>query len=297
VLIEGLRAELPEVFALAKRIRRPIVPRMPAWAAALGGLGVRAMTFQLLTGALSLVWAFGLPSFRTFEATTVIAYSAGAFVAFESAGWRGFLAMAGLATVLWAEQPALSIPSTLEFCANSDVAELQRQGFRCDIPGQVVSGFWPIALGLALGALGRDRVRQGARGWSVLAIAFGVSALVYPIARLAIVPIVGLIPRGQSAGEVFPWIVGAQVVGALGLGVIVGFWGRRHILDGAVIGAFYLLPWVRQFVLWRQDAAFRGFVFDVDWQAFVPVGWTLSALLGLVGGRLLRAGLSGRRRG
>ena len=270
MLREGLRAEIPFVFELAARARRPVVLRMSPALAALGAVGARSLTTALV---LSLqggsVLAFGAFPFRAPEAITVVAVAVGAAFAFGSARWRGVVAAVLLFAVLWIEQFWLAIP----FC---------ERGPRCDLLASAVAGLWPLLLGTVVGVAAGRMVRPGASGISALGVGLGLIGLAYAIVRLAILPFVGTSPTGQSALEALNWIIAVQALGAAVLGLVVGYFGRWRVADVLLIVVFYVGPWLPQLRTF-QDAP-RPFTFAIDWTLVTPVLYAAIALLGLVAG-------------
>ena len=134
MLREGLRAEIPAIFDLAARARRPAVARMAPALAGLGALGAEALTGALLRSVHGVaVLVFGLFPFRSAEPITVVAYAVGMLFAFGSARWRGVAAAVLLFAVIWSEQFALSIPGSQLFC--------ERSGTRCDLLAMAFRSF------------------------------------------------------------------------------------------------------------------------------------------------------------
>lgn len=270
MLREGLRAEIPFVFDLATRARRPSVGRMSPALAALGALGARSLATAL---ALSVqggsVLAFGVFPFRSIDAITVVAVGVGIAFAFGSARWRGVIAAVLLFGILWIEQFWLAIPGNQLFC--------ERSGTRCDLLASAVAGLWPPILGTGLGLVAGRMVRPGAPGISALAVGVGLTALAFAIVRLAIVPFVGSSPTGQSAREALNWIVAAQALGAAVLGLVVGYFGRWRVADVVLIAVFFVGPWLPQLRTF-QDVP-RPFNFAIDWTLVTPLLYAAIALL------------------
>jgi hypothetical protein len=268
MLREGLRAEIPFVFDLAARARRPVVLRMSPALAALGALGARSLTTAL---ALSIqgafVLAFGVFPLRAPELITVVATAVGVAFVFGSARWRGVVAAVLLFGILWIEQFWLAIP----FC--------ERSGPQCDLLASAVAGLWPPLLGTAVGVVAGRMVRAGAPGISALAVGVGLTTLAFAIVRLAIVPFVGSSPTGQSAREALNWIIAVQALGAAVLGLVVGYFGRWRVADVVLIAMFFVGPWLPQLRTF-QDAP-RPFIFAIDWTLVTPVLYAAVALLGL----------------
>jgi len=273
VLREGLRAEIPAVFDLAARARRPSVHRMTPALAALGALGVESLTSASIHSVQGVsVFLFGVFPFRSAEPITVAAYGLGTLFAFGSARWRGVAAAVILFAILWIEQFGLSIPARQTFC--------QLSGTTCDLWALAFAGLWPQLVGVVLGILAGRAVHQGAPGISALVLGVGVGSLAFPVARLAIVPFVGANPTGPSAYEALNWIIAAQALGAAALGLVVGLFGRWRVADAIVIGIFYLGPWLPQLRTF-QDVP-RPFALAVDWMLMTPVLYAAVALIALL---------------
>ena len=275
VLREGLRAEIPFVFDLAARARRPSVRGMSPALAALGALGARSLTTALAFSIQGgFVLAFDVFPFRAPEAITVVAVAVGVVFAFGSARWRGVVAAVLLFAVLWIEQFWLAIPGNQLFC--------ERSGTRCDLWASAFAGLWPPLLGIGLGLVAGRMVRAGVPGISALAVGVGLTALAFPIVRLAIVPFVGSSPTGQSAREALNWIIAVEALGAAVLGLVVGYFGRWRVADVMLIAVFFVGPWLPQLRTF-QDAP-RPFIVAIDWTLVTPVLYAAIALLGLVAG-------------
>jgi hypothetical protein len=275
MLREGLRAEIPFVFDLAARARRPVVLRMSPALAALGALGARSLTTAL---ALSIqggsVLAFGVFPFRSPEPITVVAAAVGVAFAFGSARWRGVVAAVSLFALLWIEQFWRAIPGNQLSC--------ERNGTRCDLLASAVAGLWPPLLGIAVGLVAARVVRRGAPGISALAVGVGLTSLAFPIVRLAILPFVGSSPTGRSALEALNWIIAVEALGAAVLGLVVGYFGRWRVADVVLIAMFFVGPWLPQLRTF-QDAP-RPFIFAIDWTLVTPVLYAAVALLGFAAG-------------
>ena len=275
MLREGLRAEIPFVFDLAARARRPSVRRMSPALAGLGALGARSLTTAL---ALSIqggfVLAFGVFPFRAPEAITVVAVAVGVAFAFGSARGRGVVAAVLLFAILWIEQFWLAIPGNQLFC--------ERSGTRCDLLSSALATIWPPLLGTAIGIVAGRMLRPGAPGISALAVGLGLTGLAFPIVRLAIMPFVGPSPTGQSALEALNWIIAVQALGAAVLGLVLGYFGRWRVADVVAVAVFFVGPWLPQLRTFQN--APRPFIFAIDWTLVTPVLYAAVALLGLAVG-------------
>jgi hypothetical protein len=281
VLREGLRAEIPAVFDLAGRARRPVVARMAPALAALGALGAEALTSALLRSAQgAVVLVSGTFPFRSTEFITVVAYAVGVLFAFGSARWRGVAAVVLLFALLWSEQFALATLGNLVFC--------ERSGTSCDLLSRALAGVWPQLLGVVVGVAAGRAVRQGTAGIAALALGIGVASLAFPIMRVAIIPFVGANPTGQPGYLALIWVIAAQALGAAVLGLVAGRFGRRTAVDALVIAAFYIGPWLPQIRYWtEQTPPGRGFILEMDWMLVVPIGYAAVALLGLWAGSVV----------
>ena len=277
MLREGLRAEIPLVFDLAARSRRPSVGEMAPALAALGAFGAESLTSALIRTAQSAsVLLFGVFPLRSAEPITIVAYAVGTVFAFGSARWRGAAAAIFLFAVLWSVQFWLGVPSRQLFC--------ERNGTPCGVLALAAQGVWPQVAGIALGIIAQRAVRHGAPGISALAVGVGLAGLAFPIARLAIVPFVGATPTGPSASEALNWIIAAQALGAAALGVVVGRFGHWRALDAIAIAVLYIGPWLPQ-IRSFQDVP-RPFTLAVDWMLMTPVLYAAVALVALAVGSL-----------
>lgn len=281
MLREGLRQELPEVFAIAARLRRLRFPRMPPLLAAIAALGAQWLSISLLRGLVSVAYlVLPLPRLRTAEITELLSWAVGALLAFTSAGRRGAATFAGLALTIEIEKILVGTPGTMVFCERTGRTD-------CAIePVQLALSAWPVAAGLVLGLAARRSIQPGRIEPAALALGAGIVALSLPVVRLAIVPFVGLIPEGSSARAAYDWVIGAQVLAAFAMGAIAGRFGRRHLMDAALIGAAYILVWLPQLSSWIRDrpSTMPRFVLAADWQMFIPVLFALAALAGLIVG-------------
>lgn len=200
------------------------VVEMPPWLAAIAALGARSLTSELLRGALILLLTVTGLQVRTVEAVTIVANAAAVLVAFGSARWRGVGAAVALFGVLWLEQKILSIPSVRTFCEHSDPNAWPQI---CDLTVRAFNSLWPLAAGVAVGLVLRRLVRQGAQGKAVLLIAAGVSGFVFPVVRLLVDPALGVFWHGSLTEDAISVILIIQVIGAVALGGLVGYFGRR----------------------------------------------------------------------
>jgi hypothetical protein len=272
VLREGLRAEVPAVFDLAARARRPAVGRMSPALAAVGALGVESLTFATIRTAQSVgLYISGNYLVRNTEPLTVLGYALAMVFAFGAARWRGAAAALALFAVMWIEQFWLSAPGRQAFC--------DRSGTPCDLAAIDWPQLWPQLLGIALGLLAVRAVRQGGPRIAALALGIGVFALSFSIGRLAFVPFLGLAPVGEAAGGAINTVIGVQLLGALTAGLMIGAFGKRHVTDALVLVVYFIGPWSPQ--LRAPDLFYGPFILAIEWQFFVPVGYALVAVVGL----------------
>ncbi|HEV2011924.1 MAG TPA: hypothetical protein VGS17_12955 [Candidatus Limnocylindria bacterium] len=122
-------------------------------------------------------------------------------------------------------------------------------------------------------------VGHGRPGVSAVAFGVGVFAFAFPLARITFVPFLGVSPVGEAAHGAFYWVIAVQLLGALAAGLVLGAFGRRHLIDAVVIVVFFIGPWSPQ--LRVPELFYVGFHLASDWQLFIPVGYALVALLGL----------------
>ena len=279
MLREGLRAEVPGLFELAARVRRPHVPAMPAWQAALGALGVEALIVAaMMTLQSAMVFASGQFLIRSRDPVTVVAYAAALVFARGAGRLRGALAAIALFAALWAGQFWVSIPGQLRFC--------QGAGRSCDLMAIAFGQVWPIAFGIVIGFFAHRAVRTGPPGHAALALGVGVSALVVPIARLGLMPFVGPAPTGQAAADAFRWFIGLQIIGAFAGGAIAGRFGRRHAIHALVLAVYFVGPWLPQLYMLRDTPRGVGFELARDWQLYTPVLYAAAAVVGVVLGAI-----------
>jgi hypothetical protein len=260
------------VFDFAARLRRPQVTRMSPALGAVGALGVQALTnaaFRTVQSAW--LYASGTYLVRSAEPSTVLGFALATIFAFGSARWRGVIAAVALFGALWLEQFWLELPGRQRSC--------DRGGSGCDLASLAWPQVWPQLLGIALGILALRAVRRGRPGVAALAIGVAVSTLSFSIGRLAFIPLLGPFPVGDAARGAINTVIGAQLVGALAAGLVIGAFGKRHGLDALLLVVFFIGPWSPQ--LRVPDLFIRPFILAIDWPLFTPVGYALVALLGL----------------
>lgn len=244
---------------------------MPALAA-VGALGVESLTVALVRTVQSAgFYATGAYLVRSLESVTIVGYAAATVFAFGSARWRGVAASVALFAVLWIQQFWLNASGRQIFC--------ERSGISCDFLTFAWPGIWPQLVGIAFGLAAVRLVRHGAPGIAALALGVGGSALSSALGRLAFIPFLGTAPLGDDARAAIATIIVVSLIGALAAGLVLGAFGSRHVLDALIVIAYFVGPWSPQ-LRGFQDVP-RPFVFSVDWQLFVPVGYAIAAVVGL----------------
>lgn len=196
MLREGLRAELPELFELAARLRPVPISRMPLWMAVIAALGMRDLSLQLTRGVLVVLGLAGLPPIRTAEATTIAANALAVLLAYGAAGRRAVVGTIALFAVLWAEQFAVALPGVRLFCERSDPRTPPPV---CDLGARAFDQLWPVVAGIVIALALRRIVRGGKPGTAALLVAVGVASIVTAQVRPLMTPFVGAVPRGPAA--------------------------------------------------------------------------------------------------
>ncbi|MEP7004010.1 MAG: hypothetical protein ABI888_05660 [Chloroflexota bacterium] len=272
VLREGLRGEFPTAFDLAARARRPAVTAMMPALVAVGALGVASLTVALVRTIQSAgVYATGTYLVRSSESVTIVGYAAATVFAFGSARWRGVAASVTLFAVMWIQQFWLGASGRQIFC--------ERSGISCDFLTFAWPGIWPQLVGIAFGLAAVRLVRHGAPGIAALALGAGVTAISSALGRLAFVPFLGTAPLGDDSRAAVNTIIIVALIGALAAGLVLGAFGRRHVLDALIVIAYFVGPWSPQLATLRDSP--RPFILGIDWQLFVPVGYAIAAVVGL----------------
>lgn len=90
-------------------------------------------------------------------------------------------------------------------------------------------------------------------------------------------PFLGFNPVGEAARGAIDTVIAVQLAGALAAGLVVGIFGRRRLLDALLLLVFFIGPWSAQLRTF-QDLT-RPFIFAIDWQSVIPVGYALVALV------------------
>jgi hypothetical protein len=283
MLRDGLRAELPELFRLAGRLRPIAIPAMSPWVAAIAAFGMRALTDQLLRGTAFTLGTLGVwTTLPVVNAITIAANACAILFAFGSARWRGVASALALFGAVWLSQFVISLRAADVACGWTDPSAR----LPCGIVSRTVDGLWWIGAGAALGLLVSRVVRTGERRIAVLAFAFGITSLAYPVTRVLVDPYVGVFWHGASTDALHA-ILAVQLIAALVLGAMAGTFGRARLRDAAVIAAFYLLPWLPQFEVWRRNTPVP-YSLTRDWQWSAPVGYTFAALAALAVAAMLQ---------
>lgn len=268
------------MFRAAARLRRPPVAAMPIALAALGAVGVQSLTVAVIrTGQSVGLYAAGSYLLRGPEPAVIAAYTFATLFAYGSARRRGVLAAVALFAVLWIEQFVLSVPGRQVFC--------DRSGTPCDVVSMAWPQLWPQLLGVFIGILVVRAVRPGGPGIAAFALAAGAFALSFAVGRLAFVPFLGAAPVGEASRAAFDVVIAAQLIGAAAAGVILGAFGKRHVVDPVLLVGYFIGPWSPQLrSTGILDPPFRPFIFAIDWQMFIPVGYASVAVLALVVARM-----------
>ena len=240
--------------------------------AAVGALGVSSLVAAAIRSVQSVgLYASGTFLLRSSEPVTIAGYAFAVLFAFGVARWRGVLAAVALFGALWIEQFWLNLPGRQIFC--------ERSATPCDLVSLAWPQLWPELLGIALGLVALRAVRHGGPGIAALAVGIGVFTLSFSIARLAFVPFLGVAPLGDAARGATNTIIGGQLVGALAAGVVLGWFGRHHLIDAVIVLVYFVGPWSPQ--LRVPDLFYRPFDIAIDWPLFIPVGYALVTLIGL----------------
>lgn len=242
-MLEGLRAEFPEVGRLGLRLRRLTVAREPLGWAFLSAAGAGFIVGGILTLVAIVVWPIIFPpteprpEWLTFRSLTSIAAIAVGAVA-KRAGGLGALALYALY-----EQAR----TVVDLAGRTVSCERLGQGphpadihMTCDLAGLTVDR-WPIWLALALGAVtSRWLVRSAGDGANRTLRGAGVFAVVVTLATTAygLLTIATLSFRGPYFDVAFTAV---YVTGALIAGVLAGVVLRRASFAAAVLVAVIVI--------------------------------------------------------
>ena len=292
-MIEGLRAEIPEVFALAGRIPRPAVPAAGPIIAAAYGLGVQWLTSGLVQGVVFTYLSFatpvlpGQPPIR--EAIAFLAATAGIAVARRSGGLPAALL---LVVFIAAEEASgrIVLAHANAACGATQLGCLQLL--------QPPPFPWPAVGGALLGLLAARLIRTSGTRRSVALLAAALLAVAFPVVRLLIEPFGQ--PTGPDAGLKFDIIIAAQIVAAALAGGLLGAGSRRTWRWVTLFAAVYLLPWSYTLKLWLLQPPplpFTLFTFEVQWQMLIPPLYALTLITAALLGRMVVALRKVRRAG
>ncbi len=280
-MIDGLRTEFPELFALAARVPRPIVPPAGPLVAALYGLGARWLVGGLLEGVVNVSLTLATPTFETRppirETAALLAVAAAVSIARRSGGIRGALlvgaAIAGGeigVLLLRAHRYAVLCPTQL------------------NCPPIVEPPFpWYLIAGAVFGLVGVHLVSASGARWSAPLLAAAVLAVSFPIVRLLIEPFGQ--PVGADAAVKVNVIMASQLTAAVTAGALLGVGGRRLWLSVPIFVAVYVLPSFFYLRLWLSQRPPQPFVLQVEWQMLLPFIYALGLVTGVFLARMARS--------
>lgn len=268
-MIEGLRAEFPELFALAARSPRPTVPLAGPLVAALYGLGARWLVGGLLEGVVNVSLTLATPTFETQppirETIALLAVAAAVSVARRSGGIRAALLLGAA-------------------IAGGELGSLLLRTRSCQI--QVSCGLlveppfpWYVVAGAVFGLAGARLVSARRIRWSAPLLAAAVLAVSFPIVRLLIEPFGQ--PVGADAGVKINVIMASQLTAAVTAGALLGVGGRRLWLSVPIFVAVYVLPSFFYLRLWLSQRPPQPFVLQVEWQMLLPFIYALGLVTGV----------------
>ena len=236
-MIDGLRGDLPQVFALARRIPNPrFAPASPLWAvlAASGaGLFVSAALVVVLTitarflGA-PLEWVGGVATLGATAAALSVAYTIG--------GQSAVIVYAGIAVI----ERLLGLPGLMRFCV-----AIVSESPVCS-PFSYILGLWPEVLGAAV-AYWFARVhwmRTTDGSGNPLLEAAGALSLTQGVAAA----ILGALLLSASAFEAGLLLLVSAVAGGIACGLVLlrrvaekRQWRSLGIIAIAVVGVWLLV--------------------------------------------------------
>lgn len=267
-MIEGLRTEIPEVFALARRIPRPAVPAAPPIIAAAYGLGVQWLLGGLVRGIVFASLSFapwvlpGQPPIR--EAIALFATAAGVAVARRSGGLAGALLLVVFMAAEEASGRLVFAHVNAAFCAAQPGC---LQPLAPSFP-------WPAVGGSLLGLVAARRIRASGTRRSATLLAAALISATFPVVQLLIEPF-GL-PTGPDAGLRFTVFIAAEFVAAAVAGAALGASSRRPWRAVALFSAVFLLPWSYTLKVWLLEPPPPPFRFELQWQALIPPLYALT---------------------
>jgi hypothetical protein len=210
-MIDGLRGEFPQVFALAGRIPNPRFARAsPMWAVA-AGFGAGFFVSAVFTVVFSLLFRSAtreLPVPAPFELAR-LASTAGAIAVAWIAGGR--IAVAGYVGIIVLER-LLGLPTQVRFCSQVGPG----QGFdACSIASYLIA-LWPQLLGAALAFALVRWLRAGAGDRNPTLEAAGVLVIVQGVGGALVNLALGPVTAGSQ------WPLYLLLVAILG-GIAMGF--------------------------------------------------------------------------
>lgn len=293
-MIEGLRAEIPEVFALAGRLPRPTVPAARPIIAAAHGLGVQWLAGGLLQGAVFVALSLAPPMILRgppiYQVVALLATAAGIATARRSGGFAGALLLLAFEAAEMASGWLIFAHMSATFCATQP-----------DCLRPIAPPFpWPLIGGALLGLVAARQLRTGGARRSATLLAAALLAVTFPVVQLLTEPF-GL-PTGADAGLRWQIFIAAQLITAAIAGAALGVCGRRPWRSVALFSAVYLLPWLVTLRTWAFDAPPLPFTlearwFEVQWPMLIPPITALTlvtaALLARMVASLRRVGRAG----
>ena len=255
MLREGLRAEVPELFALARRLPRPTVAATSPWWAALAAIGIAYIAGSLVSAAL--VPVLSDPRWtgpRPLEIGNALGTAVGTIVAFRAGRRAGLLRYVGYVVAL----AALDLARTLLALQQCGTIFLP---LSCDVfdPWRALARHWTGLSGVAVGLLGRDATRRGTGRTNGLLEGAGAYAL-GPMLVITPVGFVQSFPARPSLGE---GSANAELVAIVALEVLAGSFvlasrAARPLLAAAALGAVVIAGWLPLGVFQVQTALAAG---------------------------------------
>jgi hypothetical protein len=234
-MIDGLRAELPQLFAFARRIPNPRFARAsPMWAvlAAFGaGFFVSAVLFVVFTmtarllGA-PLVWVGGVATVGAMATALSVAYTVG--------GRSALIVYAGIVVI----ERLLALPSLMRFCL-----AIVSESPVCS-PFSYILALWPEVLGVALAYWLVRWMRTTDGNSNPLLEAAGALALTQGVAAA----ILGALLLSASAFEAGLLLLVSAVAGGTACGLVLlrrvaesRQWRTLAIIAIVVVGVWLLV--------------------------------------------------------
>jgi hypothetical protein len=229
-----LRAEFPEAFALASRIKRPVIAEEPPLWAWLAGAGAQWITSSLLIAVLSLLTlGFGLRyPFPPLDVIAALALLVGVAVAWRACGPLAAALYLAVAISFAVISYALATPERETFC--------ERAGRGCPTLLDALASWLAFAVAAVAGIILSRGLTVHRGGANALLSAAGIANLVPEIARLVLSAIRPTGSAARDAMTVFGLIV--VVTGALA-GATAAARSKRA-LAALLLGAIYVVTWV-----------------------------------------------------